>query len=105
MGCQVVTELALRRPKLVGPMVLVGPTIDPARRDAPGQLLAAFRDALREPLGVLAHAARDEAKTGGGRVYSPGRSVLYDRTEDRLLSRERRAVVMHGEHDAFGSED
>src|SRR4051812_27567472 len=72
MGCQVVTELALRRPKLVGPMVLVGPTIDPARRDAPGQLLAAFRDALREPLGVLAHAARDDARAGVRMLYSLG---------------------------------
>jgi 2-hydroxy-6-oxonona-2,4-dienedioate hydrolase len=104
MGCQVVTELALRRPKLVGPMVLVGPTIDPARRDAPGQLLAAFRDALREPLGVLANAARDDAKAGVRMLYSLGRSVLDDRIEDRLPSLEQRAVVMHGENDAFGSE-
>ena len=29
MGCQVVTELAARRPERVGPLVLVGPTVDP----------------------------------------------------------------------------
>ena len=32
MGCQVVTELAVRRPGRVGPIVLIGPTVDPQRR-------------------------------------------------------------------------
>jgi 2-hydroxy-6-oxonona-2,4-dienedioate hydrolase len=105
MGCQVVTELALKRPRLVGPMILVGPTIDPARRDAPGQLLAAFRGALREPFGVLAHAARDDARAGTRLLYSLGRSLLDDRIEDRLPSLEQQTVVMHGENDAFGSRE
>src|SRR6266516_6720609 len=38
MGCQIVTELAVRLPERVGPMVLVGPTVDPRRRAARHQL-------------------------------------------------------------------
>ena len=34
MGCQIVTELAVRRPHRVGPLVLIAPTIEPARRAA-----------------------------------------------------------------------
>ena len=32
MGCQIVTELAVRRPHRVGPLVLMAPTIEPASR-------------------------------------------------------------------------
>jgi pimeloyl-ACP methyl ester carboxylesterase len=105
MGCQVVTELAVRRPKLLGPLVLVGPTIDPARRGAPDQLVGVLRDAAREPFAVLARAARDDARTGTRTLMSVGRSMLADRIEDRLPSIEQPTVVVHGENDGFGSRE
>src|SRR5207248_7558730 len=105
MGCQVVTELAVRRPRLVGPMVLVGPTIDPARRGAPGQLLGVLRDSAREPFAVLARAARDDARTGMRILMALGRSMIDDRIEDRLPSIEQPTVVVHGERDGFGSRE
>ena len=54
MGCQIVTELAVRLPRRVGPMVLIGPTVDPQRRAARHQLLGGLRDAAREPRSLLA---------------------------------------------------
>src|SRR5207249_10077628 len=40
MGCQIVTKLAVQRPSRVGPMVLIGPTVDPSRRRARRQLMS-----------------------------------------------------------------
>src|SRR5947208_14757161 len=56
LGCQTVTELAVRRPGRLGPLVLVGPTIEPARRGAPHQLLGLLRDAKREPFSLISLA-------------------------------------------------
>ena len=101
MGCQIVTELAVRRPKAVGPLVLIGPTIDPARRAAPQQLKSALRDAAREPVALLARAAYDDASAGIRSLLSIGRVALADRIEDRLPLVEQRTVVVHGEEDGF----
>jgi pimeloyl-ACP methyl ester carboxylesterase len=101
MGCQIVTELAVRRPKGVGPMVLIGPTIDPTRRAAPHQLKSALRDAAREPVTLLARAAYDDASVGIRALLTTGRVLLADRIEDRLPLIEQRTVVVHGGEDAF----
>ena len=44
-------------PGRVGPIMLIGPTVDPERRAARHQLLGGLRDAAREPLGLLSLAA------------------------------------------------
>jgi 2-hydroxy-6-oxonona-2,4-dienedioate hydrolase len=103
MGCQVVTELAARRPALVGPMVLVGPTVDPARRAARHQLFGALRASAREPFSLLALAARDEWSAGRRVLLSTARAVLADRIEDRLPSIEQPTLVVHGDRDSFVS--
>jgi len=101
MGCQVVTELAARRPSRVGPMVLIGPTVDPARRAGRHQLFGALRDSAREPLSLLALAARDDAAVGIRALLATARIVLADRIEERLPLIEQPAVVVHGENDGF----
>lgn len=101
MGCQIVTELAVRRPGQVGPMVLIGPTIDPARRAARHQLFGALRDLAREPLSLVALAARDDAAVGIPALLSTARVVLADRIEERLPLVEQRTVVVHGDRDGF----
>jgi pimeloyl-ACP methyl ester carboxylesterase len=105
MGCQVVTELAAQRPSRVGPMVLIGPTVDPARRGAPHQLFGALRDSVREPLSLVAVAARDNAGVGIRALLSTARIVLADRIEDRLPSIEQPTVVVHGGADGFIGRD
>jgi 2-hydroxy-6-oxonona-2,4-dienedioate hydrolase len=101
MGCQVVTELAARRPARVGPIVLVGPTVDPARRGARHQLFGALRASAREPFSLLALAARDDLSAGGRVLLSTARAVLADRIEDRLPMIEQPTLVVYGDKDSF----
>jgi pimeloyl-ACP methyl ester carboxylesterase len=105
LGCQVVTELAVREPELVGPLTLVGPTIDPARRRGRHQLFAALRDSAREPLQLLAIAAGDDLGVGMRRLVATARAALDDRIEERLPLVEQPVVVVRGGADGFvGSE-
>ena len=103
LGCQVVTELAVRRPERVGPMALIGPTVDPAQRKARRQVFNGLRDAAREPLSLLAVAARDDAVCGGRTLLATARSALADRIEERLPSIEQPTLVLRGEKDGFVS--
>ena len=101
MGCQIVTELAVRLPGRVGPMVLIGPTVDPQRRAARHQLLGGLRDAAREPRSLLALAARDDVVFGVGALLATARSALADRIEQRLPLVAQPTVVVRGEDDGF----
>jgi 2-hydroxy-6-oxonona-2,4-dienedioate hydrolase len=101
MGCQVVTELAARRPALVGPMILIGPTVDPARRAARQQLVSALRASAREPFSLIALAARDGRSAGVRVLPSTARAVLADRIEDRLPLIEQPTLVVYGDKDSF----
>ncbi len=101
MGCQIVTELAVRLPGRVGPMMLIGPTVDPERRAARHQLLGGLRDAGREPRSLLALAARDDAVVGVGALLATARSALADRIEQRLPLIAQPTVVVRGEQDGF----
>jgi 2-hydroxy-6-oxonona-2,4-dienedioate hydrolase len=101
MGCQVVTELAAHRPALVGPTVLIGPTVDPARRAARRQLVSALQASAREPFSLLALMARDDRPPGFRALLSTARSVLADRIEDRLPLIEQPTLVVYGDKDSF----
>jgi 2-hydroxy-6-oxonona-2,4-dienedioate hydrolase len=103
MGCQVVTELAVRVPERVGPLALIGPTVDPSQRSARRQLLRGLRDSRREPLTLLASTAHDGAVMGARALLATTRSALADRIEDRLPMIEQRTAVVCGEHDPFVS--
>ena len=104
MGCQIVTELAVHLPGRVGPLVLVGPTVDPQRRQARRQLLGGLRDAAREPRSLLSLAARDDAVVGVRALLATARSALADRIEQRLPLILQPAVVVRGENDGFVGE-
>lgn len=101
LGCQVVTELAVQEPERVGPLVLVGPTIDPARRKGRHQLFAALRDCRHEPLRLLAIAATDDVGVGMRRLVATARAALDDRIEERLPLVEQPTVVVRGGADEF----
>jgi len=104
LGCQVVTELASRGSEWAGPLVLVGPTVDPERRNARHQLIGALRDSAAEPYSLLSLAARDNATTGIRGLLSTARIALADRIEDRLPLIEQPTVVVWGERDGFVSQ-
>jgi pimeloyl-ACP methyl ester carboxylesterase len=105
LGCQVVTELAVRDPERVGPLVLVGPTVDPARRRGRHQLFAALRDCAREPLQLVGIAAMDDVGVGMRRLVATARAALDDRIEERLPLVEQPTVVVRGGADGFVSAD
>jgi pimeloyl-ACP methyl ester carboxylesterase len=102
MGCQVVTELAVRRPDRVGPLVLIGPTIDPDQRRARHQVLGGVRELGREPLSLLTHPAQDGVM-GLRALLATARSALADRIEDRLPLVEQPTLVLRGSADSFVS--
>jgi pimeloyl-ACP methyl ester carboxylesterase len=101
MGCQVVTDLAVRRPDRVGPLVLIGPTVDPARRGARHQVFALLRESVREPLSLVGLAVRENAVAGIGPLVSAARACLGDPIERRLPLVEQETVIVHGEQDGF----
>jgi pimeloyl-ACP methyl ester carboxylesterase len=83
-GCQVAVELAVRHPDHVGGLVLVGPTMDPAARTAPRQLLRWLRDTAREDPLQLPILLRDVGDAGLHRVVGTLVHALGDRIEDKL---------------------
>ena len=101
LGCQVVTELAVRRPEAVGRLVLIGPTIDPERRGARRQLLAGVSDLAREPLSLVAVAAHDDPVMGLRALLATARAALADRIEERLPLVEQPVLVVRGDRDPF----
>jgi 2-hydroxy-6-oxonona-2,4-dienedioate hydrolase len=103
MGCQVVTDLAVRFPDRVGPLVLVGPTVDPEQRLARRQFLRALSDSAHEPVSLLALAAHDGAVMGLRALLSTARSALADRIDERLPMIEQPTLVIRGGEDRFVS--
>jgi pimeloyl-ACP methyl ester carboxylesterase len=100
-GCQVVTALAVAQPETLGPLVLIGPTVDPARRSSRGQLFSALRALGREPEAVVADSVRRAGPRDALGFAATARVVLDDRIEERLPLVAAPTVVVVGERDAF----
>jgi pimeloyl-ACP methyl ester carboxylesterase len=105
MGCQIVTELAVRRPERTGPLVLIGPTVDPRRRRKRHQIFSLLRDAAREPAMLVALTAAQGPAMSPARLLASARSALEDRIEDRLPAIPQPTVVVHAENDGFVSRE
>jgi pimeloyl-ACP methyl ester carboxylesterase len=105
MGCQVATELAVRGPALLGPMVLIGPTMDPAHRAARRQLFDVLRDTAREPFSLVALAARDSIAVDIRPLLRTARAAMADRIEERLPLIAQTTVIVYGEDDRFVGRD
>jgi len=100
-GCQIVTALAVARPDALGPLVLVGPTVDPTRRSGRRQLFSALRALTREPESVVLESVRRTTAHDAFGLAATARVILTDRIEERLPSIRQPAVVVVGERDAF----
>jgi pimeloyl-ACP methyl ester carboxylesterase len=95
-GCQVAVELAVRRPDRVAGLVLIGPTIDPAARTAPRQVLRWLRDtAMEDPL-QLPILARDVRDAGPRRVVATLAHALEDPIERKLPLVQAPTLVTRG---------
>jgi 2-hydroxy-6-oxonona-2,4-dienedioate hydrolase len=99
LGCQVVVDLAVRRPELVEALVLAGPTMDPSARRAGVQVGRWLRDwPLERPSLALAHA-RDYLLAGARRALQTFRHALADRIEAKLPRVQAPTLVVRGSRD------
>ena len=98
-GCQVVVDLAVHAPELLGPVVLNGPTVDRHARTAPKQVVRLLANAPREQqtLGVV--LARDYLDCGPRRFLATFRAMLADPIERKLGHVHTRTVVVRGSRD------
>jgi 2-hydroxy-6-oxonona-2,4-dienedioate hydrolase len=99
MGCQILVDLASRHPRRVGCLVLVGPSVDPAGRSMPAQILRLMIDALRERPSLIGIFLHDFLKTGLPRAWRTARYVLADRVEDKMPRVQAPVLVVRGERD------
>lgn len=98
-GCQFIVDCVTRHRDITGPVVLIGPTTDPAARTAPrqfGRWLATGRYADIAQLPVLLADCRD---AGLHRVAATFRFVLDDRVEDKLPAVPAPVLVLRGDRD------
>ncbi len=99
LGCQIVVDLAVRRPELIDALVLAGPTMDPHARNARTQIARWIRDWPGErPSLALAHL-RDFALAGPRRSLRTFQFALSDRIEEKLPRVQARTLVVRGERD------
>ena len=101
LGCQVVLDLAWRRPPLADALVLIGPSVDPRFRSPLRQFATMAVDLVREPPALWALVARDYLVAGPRGVLAAATSALEDRPEEKLPGITSPVLVIRGEHDAL----
>jgi 2-hydroxy-6-oxonona-2,4-dienedioate hydrolase len=99
MGCQVIAELAARRPERVERAVLQGPTMDPLGRSVLGQVGRFLLDVPREPPSLLPIEFRDLLSAGTRRAWRTFRYALEDRIEEKLPHVRAPTMVVSGSRD------
>jgi pimeloyl-ACP methyl ester carboxylesterase len=98
-GCQIVVELAARRPDLVTAAILVGPTIDIEANDAPTQVGRLLVDATREPLALMPVIFQDYTAFGVRRGFVTLMHALEHQVVDKLPLVTSPTLVVKGERD------
>lgn len=104
IGCQVVVELATRRPELAGRIILVSPTVDGQARTVFRQFFRLLLDIPREPLRLPFIALLDYLQAGLGRAAQTFGYALQDRIEDKLPDVRQPTLVVRGERDPIVSQ-
>lgn len=99
MGCQVITELAVRRPDLVERIVFQGPVMDPGSRNLPRQVARLALDCLREPPSLLLIEGLDLLTAGLLRSLRTFRYAANYKIEEKLLGLRAPTLVLHGGRD------
>ena len=102
LGCQVLIDLAARRPERVGPLVLVGPTIDRHHRTLPAQLARLVATGLFERPSLLPLLLLDYGRMLR-RVPGEVRAAFDDRPEEKAPRVRAPALVVRGAHDLLAT--
>ncbi|WP_307849511.1 alpha/beta fold hydrolase [Qaidamihabitans albus] len=98
-GCQIVVDLAVHGPELVGPIVLNGPSMGSRARSVLGQAGRLLADVPRERPALLLVLARDYLCCGPRRILRTSRHLLGDPVGRKLPHVRARAVVVRGSRD------
>lgn len=99
-GCQVVSMLADQRPDLSDRLVLLSPTINPARRTVFKQFIDLLKDAWREPPRAAAFGVYSYLFTGKARYYlAQVAHMVNDVVEERLGRIRTPTLLVNGERD------
>ena len=102
MGCQVIVDLAARRPHLVERAVLVGPTMDARARSLPRQTARLLATGLFEPPGLNVLVAYEYLFVAGPRrTLATAQAALADPIEEKLPLVAAPTLVVRGSHDAI----
>ena len=104
IGTQIVSDLAVRYPGLVGAAVLVAPTFEPGARTIRAQYGRWLRNVRREPLSLNAVLVREVLDFGVVRPVRVLRGALRDHMEDRLARIEAPTLVIRGERDTLATQ-
>ncbi len=98
-GCQVAVDLAVREPTRARGVILVGPTVDPAARSAPRQILRWLASGALERPSLMLVLGRDYLDAGPARVWRTFEGSLRDPVEEKLRRVPLPAIVVRGERD------
>jgi pimeloyl-ACP methyl ester carboxylesterase len=98
-GCQIVVDLTVHAPELLGPVVLNGPTVDRHARTRLRQLGRLVANSPLERPTLTLVTARDYLDCGPRRLFSTFRYVLDDPIERKLHHVRTPAVVVRGTRD------
>ncbi len=98
-GCQVAVELAVREPARLRGVVLVGPTVDPAARNAARQIARWVASGLVERPSLLLVLGRDYLDAGPARIWRTFEESLGDPIAEKLRRVAVPALVVRGSRD------
>jgi 2-hydroxy-6-oxonona-2,4-dienedioate hydrolase len=104
-GCQVVVDLAVHAPELLGPVVLIGPTMDASARGPLRQAARLLADARLERPDVWLIIGRDYLGCGLRRPAATLAHLLADQIERKVEHVPTEAVVLRGERDPIAPRD
>jgi len=99
MGCQVLVDLAARRPERVDRLVLTSPTVDPDARNGLLVLARLVSDLPHERLSLVPILVQDYVRFGVVRFVQTGLYALEDRPEDKLPRVQAPTLVVRGDLD------
>lgn len=105
MGCQILVDLAARRPERVGRLVLVGPTMDRSARSGWQQFTRLVADTFREAPSQPFLVAYDYLVFGFRRFRQTFYAALADRIEDKAPLVRAPVLVVRGERDPIVPQD
>ena len=99
MGCQIIADLAARRPERGARVVLLGPSMDPHARTAVSQILRLLRDLPRERISGILLALLDYLQCGPRRLWRTFQYALDDPIEEKLPRVQCPTLVVRGTRD------